>query len=46
MAKGIAFEQSVGLTAQLVASGFLQDEILRRVEEFQILDDQTYYVKI
>ena len=41
MAKGIAFKQSVGLTAQLVAFGFLQDEILRRVEEFQIPDDQT-----
>ena len=46
MAKGIAFEQSVGLPSQLVSSGFLQDEILRRVEEFQILDDQTSYVKI
>ena len=46
MAKGIAFEQSVGLPPQLVAPRFLQDEILGRVEDFKVLDDQTSYVKI
>ena len=46
MVKGIAFEQSVGLPPQLVTSGFLQDEILGRVEDFKVLDDQTSHVKI
>ena len=46
MAKGIAFEQSVGLPPQLVTSGFLQDEILGHVEDFKVLGDQSSHVKI
>jgi len=46
IAKGIAIEQSFGLPLQLVASGFLQDEILGRVEDFKVLNDQTSYAKI
>ena len=46
IAKGIAIEQSAGLPHQLVASGFLQDEILGRVEDFKVLNDQTSYARI
>ena len=44
--RGIAFEQSVGIPLQLVTPGFLQDEILGRVEEFKVLGNQTSHVKI